>query len=154
MTVSTNIDLQFTYFGLCLLYSATCIYPVPAVRIFHFQDSHNITNPAGLSPCILPWKCKGGPMPSSRNKNWRQKSGNPALFPRMSPGSTQLWNYNLVFLSEKYKFTSFILKKDKILQYWIHKCCKWYIETYAIQISRAIFGYGFHVTVKAVLKPA
>ena len=63
MTVSTNIDLQFTYFGLCLLYSATCIYPVPAVRIFHFQDSRNITNPASLSPCILSWNCKSRALP-------------------------------------------------------------------------------------------
>ena len=30
---------------------------------------------------------KSGLMPPSRAKNWRQKSANPALFPRMSPGS-------------------------------------------------------------------
>ena len=64
------------------------VYPVPAVLIFHFQDGGNVTNPMGLSLCILPRKSKSGPMPPSRAKNWRQKSANPALFPRMSPGST------------------------------------------------------------------
>ena len=38
---------------------------VPEVRIFHFQDGGDVTNPAGLSPCILPRKCKSGPMPPS-----------------------------------------------------------------------------------------
>ena len=38
------------------------------------------------SPCILPRKYQSGPMPPSRAKNRRQKSANPALFPRMSPG--------------------------------------------------------------------
>ena len=62
--------------------------PSPAVRgIFHFQDGGDVTNPVGLSPCIMPRKCKSGPKPSSRAKNWRQKSANPALFSRMSPGS-------------------------------------------------------------------
>ena len=33
-------------------------------------------------------KCTSGPIPPSRAKHWLQKSANPALFPRMSPGST------------------------------------------------------------------
>ena len=40
-----------------------------AVGNFHFQDGGDVTNPAGLSPCILPQKCKSGPMPPSRAKN-------------------------------------------------------------------------------------
>ena len=51
------------------------------------QDGSNVTNPAGLSTCILPRECKSGPMSLSWAKNWQQKSANPALFPRMSPGS-------------------------------------------------------------------
>ena len=75
MTISTN--RTYTYFDLCLL------YPVPAVWIFYFQDG-DVTNPAGLASES---KCKSGPMPPYRAKKWRQKSTNPALFPRMSPGS-------------------------------------------------------------------
>ena len=62
--------------------------PVNAVWIFHFQDGGDVTNPAGLSPCILPRKCKSGLMAPSRAKIGRQKSANLALFPRMSPGSS------------------------------------------------------------------
>ena len=58
------------------------------IQICHFQDGGDVTNPAGLSPCILPRKCKSSPMPLSWAKHWRQKSANPVLFPRMSPGST------------------------------------------------------------------
>ena len=36
--------------------------------------------------CILPRKCKSGPMPPSRAKNWRQKSANPALCPLCARG--------------------------------------------------------------------
>ena len=64
------------------------ICPVPAVRIFHFQNVGDVTNPAGLTLCILPRKGKSGSMPPSRAKNWRQMSANPVLFPRMSLGST------------------------------------------------------------------
>ena len=55
MTISMNIHFLLC---LCVLYRA--IYPVPAVRIFHFQDGGDVTNPVGLSPCtsILPRKCK------------------------------------------------------------------------------------------------
>ena len=71
-----NLLPYHSYFGLCLLYRA--IYPVPAVWIFRFQDSSDVTNPAGLSLCILPRKCKmSGPVPLTRAKNWRQKSANP-----------------------------------------------------------------------------
>ena len=35
------------------------------VLIFHLQDGGNATKPVGLSPCILPCKCKSGPMPPS-----------------------------------------------------------------------------------------
>ena len=59
-----------------------------AVRIFHFQDGGDVTNPVVLSHCIFPRKCKSGPMPPSRAKNWRQKSASPALFLRRPPGST------------------------------------------------------------------
>ena len=72
------VQRTYTYFGLCLLYRA--MYPDPAVRIFCFHDGGDVTNPAGLSPCILPQKCKSGPMPQC----WRQKSANPTLFSRMS----------------------------------------------------------------------
>ena len=48
----------------------------------------DVTNPVGLSPCILPRKCKSGPMTPSRARNWRQKSANSALFPRMSQSQT------------------------------------------------------------------
>ena len=44
---------------------------IPAVRIFQDdQDGGDVTNPAGLSPCILPRKCKSGPMPPFRAKHW------------------------------------------------------------------------------------
>ena len=80
------------------------MYPVPAVRIFHFQDGGDVTNPMGLSPC-MPRKCKSGPMPPSRAKQWRQKSANPALFPRMSPGSTprdgRWWVHNFYNVKKK-----------------------------------------------------
>ena len=57
------------------------LYPVPVVRIFHFQDDGDVTNPVGLSLYMFPRKCKSGPMLISRAKNWRQKSANPALYP-------------------------------------------------------------------------
>ena len=79
MTISTNI-----HFGLCLL--CRTIYPVPAVQIFHFQDGGDVKNPVGLSLRILPQKCKSGPMPLSRAKNWQQKSTNRALFPLCPQG--------------------------------------------------------------------
>ena len=70
--------------------SRTTVIPSPRGPDLSFsrQDGGNDTNPAGLSPCILPRECKSSPMPPSRAKNGRQKSANPALFPRMSPGST------------------------------------------------------------------
>ena len=46
-------------------YSRERLYPVPAVRSFHFQDGGDVTNPAGLSLYILPRKYKSGPMPPS-----------------------------------------------------------------------------------------
>ena len=52
------------------------------------KDGGDVASPAGLFPRTLPRKRKSGPMPPSRAKNWRQKSANPALFPRMYPGST------------------------------------------------------------------
>ena len=60
----------------------------PRCGSFIFEDSGDVTNPSGLSPCILHRKCKSSPMPPSRAKNWQQRSENPALFPRMSPWST------------------------------------------------------------------
>ena len=68
-------------------FSIAILEAVPAVRIFHFQDGGDVTNPAGLSPCVLPQTCKSGPMHPSWAKHWRQKLANPALFPRMYPGS-------------------------------------------------------------------
>ena len=80
-----------------------------AVRIFHFQDGGDVTNPAGLSPSTLPRKCKSGPMPPSRAKNGRQKSANPALFSRMSPGSrrTSFWNRTCALLATTFSSSNF-----------------------------------------------
>ena len=60
------------------------------IEIFQFQDGGDVTTPAGLSQTvyILPRKCKSSPMPLSQTKKWQQKSANPALFTRMSPGSS------------------------------------------------------------------
>ena len=69
---------------LCLLYRAT--NPVPAVRIFHFQDGSDVTNPAGLSPCILPRKCKkwsNAPVPS---QTLARKVGKSRAIPPYVPG--------------------------------------------------------------------
>ena len=73
MTISTNVHLLWPVF------TKQGYKPVPAIWISHFQDGGDVTNPAGLSPCILPWKCKSGPMPPSPAKTWRQKSANPEL---------------------------------------------------------------------------
>ena len=81
MTISTNIHILWPVFTM-----QRAMYPVPTVRIFHFQDDGDVTNPPGLSPCILPRKCKSSPMPPSRAKNWRKKSANPMLFPPLSSG--------------------------------------------------------------------
>ena len=81
MTISTNI-----HFSLCLLYRA--IYPVPAVQIFHIQNGGNVSNPTGLSLCILPRKCESSPMTPLRAKNRRQKSANPVLFSVCPQGQT------------------------------------------------------------------
>ena len=50
------------------------------------KDGGDVASPAGLSSRTLPRKCKSGPMPPSRAKNWRQKSANPALFPVCTRG--------------------------------------------------------------------
>ena len=72
----------------CML---ACSYAmIPSWVICYFQDGGDVINPAGLSLCISAWKCKSGPMPPSQAKHWLQNSTNPALFPRMSPGSTPL----------------------------------------------------------------
>ena len=76
------------------VFSIAILEAVPAVRIFHFQDGGHVTNPAGLPPCILTWKRKSCPMPLSWAKHWRLKPANPALFPRMSPGS--LWGLKVI----------------------------------------------------------
>ena len=68
---------------------ATIVYmPSPCGPDLSFQNGVDVTNPAGLTLCILPRKCKSGSMPPPRAKNWRQKSANPVLFPHMSLGST------------------------------------------------------------------
>ena len=64
------------------------IFSLASCIIFHFQDGGDVTNPGSLSPCFLPWKCKSGPIPPSRVKNWLQRLADPAQFPSMSPGST------------------------------------------------------------------
>ena len=105
MTISTHIHLLrpvFTvqgYTGLKVKNILSCFLqatkwnkssrmcPVPVARIFYFQDGGDVTNPVFLSLCILPRKCKSRLMPVSQAKNWQQDSANPALFPRMSPGS-------------------------------------------------------------------
>ena len=91
MTISMNILLQFTYFGLCLLHRATCIYPVPAVRIFHFQYGGDVTNPAGLSPCILSRKCKTGPIAPPRTKIGGRVSKSRAISPYVPGINSSGW---------------------------------------------------------------
>ena len=66
MTISTNIHLLRP---VLTIQGYIQVYPVLAVRIFHFQDGGDGTNPVGLSPCILPRKCKSGanaPVPSQK----------------------------------------------------------------------------------------
>ena len=46
------------------------IFSLASWIIFHFQDGGDVTNPAGLSSSFFPRKCKSGPMPPSRAKNW------------------------------------------------------------------------------------
>ena len=65
------------------------IFSLASWIIFHFQDGGDVTNPASLSLCILPRKCKSIPMLPSRAKNLLQNSANPSLFPRMSPGESK-----------------------------------------------------------------
>ena len=72
-------------------YSSFLIFSLATSIIFHFQNGGDVTNPAGLSPCILPRKCKSGLMMPSRAKDWRQKSANPALFPPHVSGVNPPW---------------------------------------------------------------
>ena len=99
MTISTNIQLLRPVF----ITLQRAIYPVRAVRIFHFQDGGDVTNPAGLSPCILPWKFKSGPMPPSRAKNLARKVGKsraiPLYDPRVNPPGWLLISA-LIFISK------------------------------------------------------
>ena len=82
MAISTNIRL------LRPVFTIQGYIPSPRGPDLSFSGwPGDVTNRAGLSPCILPRKCKSGPMPPSRAKNWQQKSANPALLPRMPPGS-------------------------------------------------------------------
>ena len=81
------------FVSVAILEAVQRYYPVPAVRIFYFQDGGDVANPARLSPCILARKCKRDSMPPSRAKNWRQKSANPVLYsvcPRGQPASSRM----------------------------------------------------------------
>ena len=85
------------------------------------QDGGDVINPVGVSPCILPRECKSGPMPRSRAKNWQQKSANPALFPRTSPGSTPGWLL-ISALSTEYLFIpSLLCKRPRYYKLWAIK---------------------------------
>ena len=41
------------FVSVAILEAVQRYYPVPAVRIFYFQDGGDVANPARLSPCIL-----------------------------------------------------------------------------------------------------
>ena len=94
-------------------FSNVILEAVPEVGIFHFEDGGDVTNPAGLSPCILPGKGKSGPMPPSSAKHLQQNPANPALFPRMSPGSPPPPGWPLI--SAKGAFSSINFVKRGVL---------------------------------------
>ena len=102
----------------------------------HFQDGGDVTNSACLFPCILPRKCKSSPMPRLRARNWRQKSANPALLPRMTPGPliSALWKAlgKVIRLGMEFAFRTYasslnwnsllslLMKKLKLELKWCH----------------------------------
>ena len=92
LVIETN-NVFFIFFGFAfeifiqgpwyqILHVLPCFSHMIMVGVFHFQDGGDVTNPAGLSLRILPWKCKSGPMPPSWAKSWRQLSQQiPRYFP-------------------------------------------------------------------------
>ena len=105
MTISTNVHLLRPVFGIC----STAI-PSSAVRIFHFQDGGDVTNPAGLSrvSCFGSAKAVQCPVPGQKLATKVSKSrAIPSYVPGVNPPGMAADKYITHFAS------LFTLKREK-----------------------------------------